>query len=96
MQDFSFLMVVVDLVTADREDRLIVKSAVTAPDSSLSTIRHAIHTRVSAMTFHRRLIERNVACTDRYASCPSRLHTVKPDYNGAWFDKIGIMLTGDV
>ncbi|GFW75935.1 HTH_Tnp_Tc3_2 domain-containing protein [Trichonephila clavipes] len=31
-------------VTADREDRLIVRSAVTAPDSSLSTIRRAIHT----------------------------------------------------
>ncbi|GFX89131.1 HTH_Tnp_Tc3_2 domain-containing protein [Trichonephila clavipes] len=43
--------------TADREDVLIVKSAVTAPDSSLSIIRHATHTRVSTMTLHRRLIE---------------------------------------
>ncbi|GFX46395.1 HTH_Tnp_Tc3_2 domain-containing protein [Trichonephila clavipes] len=33
--------------TADQKDRLTVRSAVTALDSSLSTIRHAIHTRWS-------------------------------------------------
>ncbi|GFX43637.1 uncharacterized protein TNCV_510861 [Trichonephila clavipes] len=46
--------------TADREDRLTLRSAVTAPDSSLSTIRHATCTRVSTMTIRRRLIERNL------------------------------------
>ncbi|GFV73809.1 HTH_Tnp_Tc3_2 domain-containing protein [Trichonephila clavipes] len=46
--------------TADREDRLIVRSAVTAPDSSLSTMRRATRTRESTMTIHRRLIERNL------------------------------------
>ncbi|GFX47586.1 HTH_Tnp_Tc3_2 domain-containing protein [Trichonephila clavipes] len=45
------------LAIADWEDRLIVRSGVTAPDSSLSTIRRAIRTRVSTMTIHRRLIE---------------------------------------
>ncbi|GFX41476.1 transposable element Tc1 transposase [Trichonephila clavipes] len=38
---------------ADRKDRLIVRSAVTAPDSSSSTIRRTTRTRVSTMTFHR-------------------------------------------
>ncbi|GFV13594.1 HTH_Tnp_Tc3_2 domain-containing protein [Trichonephila clavipes] len=46
--------------TADGEDRLIVRSAVTASDSSLSTIRRTTRTRVFAMTIHRRLIERNL------------------------------------
>ncbi|GFT48469.1 HTH_Tnp_Tc3_2 domain-containing protein [Trichonephila clavipes] len=44
-------------VTADREDRLIVRSAVTAPDSSSSTIRRVNRTRVSTIAIHRRLIE---------------------------------------
>ncbi|GFY13992.1 HTH_Tnp_Tc3_2 domain-containing protein [Trichonephila clavipes] len=47
-------------VTSDREDRLIVRPSVTAPDSSLSTIRRATRTRVSTMTIHRRLIELNL------------------------------------
>ncbi|GFW26837.1 HTH_Tnp_Tc3_2 domain-containing protein [Trichonephila clavipes] len=42
--------------SADRDDRLIAKSAVTAPDSSLSTIRSVTCTRVSTMTIHRWLI----------------------------------------
>ncbi|GFX47522.1 HTH_Tnp_Tc3_2 domain-containing protein [Trichonephila clavipes] len=46
--------------TADQEDRLIVRSTVTASDSLLSTIRHTTRTRVSTMTFHRRLIEQNL------------------------------------
>ncbi|GFX11947.1 HTH_Tnp_Tc3_2 domain-containing protein [Trichonephila clavipes] len=46
--------------TADRQDRLIVRSAVTALDSSLSTVRRTTHTRVSTMNIHRRLIERNL------------------------------------
>ncbi|KFM68833.1 hypothetical protein X975_07143, partial [Stegodyphus mimosarum] len=46
--------------TTNREDRLIVRSAVTAPDSSLTKIRRATRTRVSTMTIHRRLIERNL------------------------------------
>ncbi|GFW36510.1 HTH_Tnp_Tc3_2 domain-containing protein [Trichonephila clavipes] len=47
-------------VTANLEDSLIVISAVTAPDLSLSTIRRATHTRVSSKTIHRRLIEQNL------------------------------------
>ncbi|GFT16623.1 HTH_Tnp_Tc3_2 domain-containing protein [Trichonephila clavipes] len=46
--------------TADREDRFIVRSAITAPDSSIKTIRRAPRTRGSAMTIHRGLIERNL------------------------------------
>ncbi|GFY25013.1 HTH_Tnp_Tc3_2 domain-containing protein [Trichonephila clavipes] len=46
--------------TADQEDRLIVISAVTALDSSLSTIRHVTRTPVFTMTIHRRQIERNL------------------------------------
>ncbi|GFU07290.1 SCAN domain-containing protein 3 [Trichonephila clavipes] len=46
--------------TAYRDDRLIVRSAVTAPDSSLSTIRRVICSRVSTMIIQRRLIERNL------------------------------------
>ncbi|GFX15417.1 uncharacterized protein TNCV_3303461 [Trichonephila clavipes] len=45
---------------ADREDRLIVKSAVTAPNLLLSTIRRAARTRVSTLTIHRWLIEQNL------------------------------------
>ncbi|GFX31094.1 HTH_Tnp_Tc3_2 domain-containing protein [Trichonephila clavipes] len=44
--------------TADRENRLIVRSAAIASDSSLSTIRRTTRTRVSTMAIHRRLIER--------------------------------------
>ncbi|GFY35665.1 HTH_Tnp_Tc3_2 domain-containing protein [Trichonephila clavipes] len=46
--------------TADQEDKLIVISAVTQPDSSLSTIRCVNRTRVSAMTIHRWPIEQNL------------------------------------
>ncbi|GFX95561.1 HTH_Tnp_Tc3_2 domain-containing protein [Trichonephila clavipes] len=46
--------------TSDWEDEFTVRSAVTAPDSLLSTIRHATYTRVSTMTIHRRLTERNL------------------------------------
>ncbi|GFU63346.1 HTH_Tnp_Tc3_2 domain-containing protein [Trichonephila clavipes] len=46
--------------TADREDRLIVRSAVIAPDSSLSTLRRATRARVSTMTIHKQLIKRNL------------------------------------
>ncbi|GFX43744.1 HTH_Tnp_Tc3_2 domain-containing protein [Trichonephila clavipes] len=45
----------------DREDRLIVRYAITASDSSLSTIRRVTFTRVSTMTIpRRRLIEQNL------------------------------------
>ncbi|GFS66233.1 HTH_Tnp_Tc3_2 domain-containing protein [Trichonephila clavipes] len=44
--------------TADREDRLIVRSAVKASDPSLSTIRRTARTRVSTMTIYRRLLQR--------------------------------------
>ncbi|GFX27659.1 HTH_Tnp_Tc3_2 domain-containing protein [Trichonephila clavipes] len=43
--------------TAYRKDRLIVRSSVNTPDSSLSIFRRAIHTRVSTMTIHRRLLD---------------------------------------
>ncbi|GFU60472.1 HTH_Tnp_Tc3_2 domain-containing protein [Trichonephila clavipes] len=42
--------------TTDRKDRLVVRSAVTEPDSGLSTIRWATHTQVSPMTIHRWLL----------------------------------------
>ncbi|GFX72476.1 HTH_Tnp_Tc3_2 domain-containing protein [Trichonephila clavipes] len=67
----------------DREDRLIVRSAVTVPDSSLSVIRRATRTSVTFMTINKRLIERNLSRTDRYATCHSRLHTFKSDYSSA-------------
>ncbi|GFW11462.1 HTH_Tnp_Tc3_2 domain-containing protein [Trichonephila clavipes] len=44
--------------TADWEDRLIVGSAVTASDPSLSTIRRTTRTRVSTITIRKPLIER--------------------------------------
>ncbi|GFV89451.1 HTH_Tnp_Tc3_2 domain-containing protein [Trichonephila clavipes] len=47
--------------TADREDRLTVISAVTAPDSSLSSIRHETRIGVSTITIHKRPIERNLS-----------------------------------
>ncbi|GFW30034.1 HTH_Tnp_Tc3_2 domain-containing protein [Trichonephila clavipes] len=46
--------------TADQEDRLIVRSAVTALDSSLSTIRNMTRIRVSTMNIHRQPIEQNL------------------------------------
>ncbi|GFU56914.1 HTH_Tnp_Tc3_2 domain-containing protein [Trichonephila clavipes] len=46
--------------TADREVRVIIRPAVTAPDSSQSGIRYAIRIRVSIMALHRRLIEQNL------------------------------------
>ncbi|GFS93134.1 HTH_Tnp_Tc3_2 domain-containing protein [Trichonephila clavipes] len=46
--------------TADREDRLTDRLAVTVSDSLLSTIRRTTRTRVSTMTIHRRLMERNL------------------------------------
>ncbi|GFU66473.1 HTH_Tnp_Tc3_2 domain-containing protein [Trichonephila clavipes] len=46
--------------TAHWEDKLIVRSAVSVPDPSLSIIRRATHTRVFTMTIHIRLIERSL------------------------------------
>ncbi|GFX08544.1 HTH_Tnp_Tc3_2 domain-containing protein [Trichonephila clavipes] len=46
--------------TAGQEDRLIVRSAVIALDSSLTTIRRTTRTRASPMTINRRLTERNL------------------------------------
>ncbi|GFV34751.1 HTH_Tnp_Tc3_2 domain-containing protein [Trichonephila clavipes] len=45
---------------ADREDKLTIKSAITASESLLSTIRHATLIRVFNMTIHRWLIEQNL------------------------------------
>ncbi|GFX22359.1 HTH_Tnp_Tc3_2 domain-containing protein [Trichonephila clavipes] len=47
-------------IKADWEDRVIIPSAITTQDSSLSTIKSATSTRVSTMTIHRRLIELNL------------------------------------
>ncbi|GFV21518.1 transposable element Tc1 transposase [Trichonephila clavipes] len=33
---------------------------------------------------------------DRYATCKSRLHTVKPDYSGTRLEQVGIVLTGRI
>lgn len=64
MADYSVLMAVDNLpnlsATTEWEDRVIVRSAVTAPDYSLSTIKRAIHTRVCTMSIHRRLRSWNV------------------------------------
>ncbi|GFS47086.1 HTH_Tnp_Tc3_2 domain-containing protein [Trichonephila clavipes] len=46
--------------TADQGDKFIDRSAFTAPDSSLSTIKRTTRTRVSTMNIYRRLIERNL------------------------------------
>ena len=46
--------------TTDREGRRIVRSAVTVPSSSLSTIRRVTQTPVSTMTIDRRLRERGL------------------------------------
>ncbi|GFW39361.1 HTH_Tnp_Tc3_2 domain-containing protein [Trichonephila clavipes] len=63
------------MATEDHEHRLIVRSATTAPDSSLSTIRCVTRTRVSTMTIHRRLTERNL-CSYR----PLRKVRITPAY----------------
>ncbi|GFS84947.1 HTH_Tnp_Tc3_2 domain-containing protein [Trichonephila clavipes] len=60
----------------DREDRLIVRLAVTVPDSSLSAIRCATRTRVSIMTIHRRIDRAKFALiltTTPPAHCRARL-----------------------
>ncbi|GFU52882.1 HTH_Tnp_Tc3_2 domain-containing protein [Trichonephila clavipes] len=48
------------MATEDKDDKLIVRLVIAALDSSLSTIRRMTRTRVSTMTIHRRLIERNL------------------------------------
>ncbi|UYV78683.1 hypothetical protein LAZ67_16002377 [Cordylochernes scorpioides] len=45
--------------TTEREDRAIVRMAVAAPESTLSTIQRVAGTQVSKMTINRRLRERN-------------------------------------
>ncbi|GFT35525.1 HTH_Tnp_Tc3_2 domain-containing protein [Trichonephila clavipes] len=87
--------------TADREDRLIVGSVVTVPDSSLSIIRRPTYSRVSTMTIHRQLIENEIYIrTDRYATYHSHLHIIELDYIGAWLDQDmmgrGLHLPGNV
>ena len=46
--------------TTEREDRAIVRAAVTARDSSLSTIQRVTNTEVTTRTINRRLRERNL------------------------------------
>ncbi|GFY11380.1 uncharacterized protein TNCV_3182261 [Trichonephila clavipes] len=65
---------------ADREDRLNVRSVVTAPDSSLLTIRFSPQVQVFNMTIDRRLVEQKL-CSYRLlrylpvtpAHCPAIL-----------------------
>ncbi|GFX35789.1 hypothetical protein TNCV_745821 [Trichonephila clavipes] len=45
---------------ADRKDRLIVRSAVTELDSSLSTIKRTALTRVIHVSIHKQKIERDL------------------------------------
>ncbi|UYV81341.1 Transposase [Cordylochernes scorpioides] len=47
--------------TTEREDRAIVRMAVAAPESTLSTIQRVTGTQVSKMTINRRLRERNLS-----------------------------------
>ena len=82
--------------STEREERAIVWSAITVPDSSLSTIKCAFHTRMSTTTSYRLLIEQNLrSYSDCYATCHSRVHTVEPDYSGAWLTQVWMMLTSD-
>ncbi|GFY20556.1 hypothetical protein TNCV_211881 [Trichonephila clavipes] len=60
ISDFSFRIAAVRRITADRNDRLIVRTAVTAPDSYLSAIKRATCARVSTMIIHKKLIEQNL------------------------------------
>ncbi|UYV63544.1 SEC14L2 [Cordylochernes scorpioides] len=46
--------------TTEREDRTIVRMAVAAPESTLTTIQRVTGTQVSQMTFNRQLRERNL------------------------------------
>ncbi|UYV82585.1 hypothetical protein LAZ67_22000050 [Cordylochernes scorpioides] len=46
--------------TTEREDRAIVRTAVAAPESTLTTIQRVTGTQVSKMTINRRLRERNL------------------------------------
>ncbi|GFU92568.1 HTH_Tnp_Tc3_2 domain-containing protein [Trichonephila clavipes] len=48
------------MATVDREDRVIFRLAVTAPESSLSTIRSATHTRMTIITIHAPLIKHHL------------------------------------
>ncbi|GFY05581.1 HTH_Tnp_Tc3_2 domain-containing protein [Trichonephila clavipes] len=57
---------------------LIVRSAVTAPNSSLSTIRLVTLTRIFTMTIHKRLIEQNLL-----SYRPLRLLPLMPAHNRA-------------
>ncbi|GFX90893.1 HTH_Tnp_Tc3_2 domain-containing protein [Trichonephila clavipes] len=57
--------------TTDRENKLIVRSTVTAPDSSLSTVGRATRTRVSNITIHRRLRDQNLHLDEsHFKLCP--------------------------
>ncbi|GFW76369.1 HTH_Tnp_Tc3_2 domain-containing protein [Trichonephila clavipes] len=77
--------------TADRKNRLIFRSAVTASNSSLSTVRRTTRTRMSTMTIHRRLIEQNLRSyrplrhlpsTPPLFSDESRFQLCPDDYRG--------------
>ncbi|GFW85907.1 hypothetical protein TNCV_1967181 [Trichonephila clavipes] len=77
--------------TVDWKDKLIVRSSVIAPDSSLSTIGRATRTRMTTMNIHKRLIEQYLQQyyrTDHYAPCQSCLHTAELDYSGAMLLKL--------
>ncbi|UYV61580.1 hypothetical protein LAZ67_1005361 [Cordylochernes scorpioides] len=81
--------------TTEREDRAIVRMAVAAPESTLSTIQRVTGTQVSKMTINRRLRERNLRAR-RPPAYPSHPCTDKSDYSGVGSDQLGTALTGDV
>lgn len=83
--------------TTEREDKGIVTSAFSAPDSSLSTIRRVTRTRVSNITIDKptERAKSKFAPTVKPLEA-SRLYTVNPHYNGAWLNQFETTLTGDV
>ncbi|GFX53260.1 HTH_Tnp_Tc3_2 domain-containing protein [Trichonephila clavipes] len=70
----------------EREDRAIVKAAVTAPDSSLLTIHRTVRTHVPNMTLHRRLRERNLRSRCRLRRLP--LMPVYCQVRLQWFEAL--------
>lgn len=67
--------------TAEREGRVIVRSAISASDSSLSTIRRVIRSLISNMTIDR-LRKRNLRSYRLLYLYASHLYAVKPNYSG--------------
>ncbi|UYV80155.1 hypothetical protein LAZ67_18001840 [Cordylochernes scorpioides] len=67
--------------TTERDDRAIVRMAVAAPESTLSTIQRVTDTQVSKMTINKRLKERNLRARRPLRCLPSHPCTDKSDYS---------------